>query len=453
MTLTDKKIQNLQGVVKKYASYKEGEIFKVPETNEYYQVVNSIDETTQALAVVPVDNIKGDNPDYNQTTIVVAGTQLVGKEGFGEEAWNSTKNVIEARSGMTPQVDDISDFYNSTAAKLEKEHGGGTISNMSGFSQSGPAVAKVAAEHQVPKITNFMDWAASSALYSKANPKGITAEEKAWLDQHATIYMDSTRDVTYLDGKNHGDIPYGKKYIVEGTGDPISDHDTAFPRIKGNGLDIDWYVKHGQFASGMTKEQVIKVARKKAKEAAKNWDIKDPSTWFNSTDYRFYLLRYVMTYGDFAVGPSQTELLSSYKKTVKELRSQLKTATGSKRISLREELLRAVAEKARLQAELKVQEIKDEIAQAKEALQADIRATRQAMYQIAEELTDSEVAELLSPYTMENLWDSQAEAQNLAEADAYQNRMMAFADKLDAAADNLIATDQEGAALFSTNNK
>ncbi|MGT2739745.1 hypothetical protein ACVRXB_10160, partial [Streptococcus pantholopis] len=174
MTLTDKKIQNLQGVVKKYASYKEGEIFKVPETNEYYQVVNSIDETTQALAVVPVDNIKGDNPDYNQTTIVVAGTQLVGKEGFGEEAWNSTKNVIEARSGMTPQVDDISDFYNSTAAKLEKEHGGGTISNMSGFSQSGPAVAKVAAEHQVPKITNFMDWAASSALYSKANPKGIT---------------------------------------------------------------------------------------------------------------------------------------------------------------------------------------------------------------------------------------------------------------------------------------
>ncbi|MEX2805099.1 hypothetical protein AB3329_08310, partial [Streptococcus sp. H31] len=66
---------------------------------------------------------------------------------------------------------------------------------------------------------------------------------------------------------------------------------------------------------------------------------------------------------------------------------------------------------------------------------------------------DSEVAELLSPYTMENLWDSQAEAQNLAEADAYQNRMMAFADKLDAAADNLTAADQEGAALFSTNNK
>ncbi|MEX2804042.1 hypothetical protein AB3329_02845 [Streptococcus sp. H31] len=140
MTLTDKKIQSLQDVVKDYASYKEGEIFEIPETNEYYQVVNSIDETTQALAVVPVDNSKGHNPDYSQTAIVVAGTQ----PGFTE----STKNAIEARSGMTPQVDDISDFYDSTAAKLEKDHGGGTISNMSGFSQSGPAVAKVAAAHQ-----------------------------------------------------------------------------------------------------------------------------------------------------------------------------------------------------------------------------------------------------------------------------------------------------------------
>ncbi|MEX2784070.1 hypothetical protein AB3331_02590 [Streptococcus sp. H49] len=74
MTLTDKKVQDLQDVVKKYASAKEGKIFQTPETNEYYQVVNSIDETTQALAVVPVDNSKGHNPDYSQTAVVVAGT-------------------------------------------------------------------------------------------------------------------------------------------------------------------------------------------------------------------------------------------------------------------------------------------------------------------------------------------------------------------------------------------
>ncbi|RFU52219.1 hypothetical protein DDV23_10865, partial [Streptococcus chenjunshii] len=196
MALTDEEIRDLQEIIKKESSTKEGEII-TDKKGRPYQIVNDVDETTQALAVVPVDNIKGDNPDYSQTAIVVAGTQ----PGFTE----STKNAIEARGKMTPQVDDISDFYDSTAAKLEKAHGGGTISNMSGFSQSGPAVAKVAAQHQVPKITNFMDWGASSSLYSKDNPKGITAEEKTWLDKHATIYMDSTRDVTYLDGKSHGD--------------------------------------------------------------------------------------------------------------------------------------------------------------------------------------------------------------------------------------------------------
>ncbi|AXQ78140.1 hypothetical protein DDV21_003130 [Streptococcus chenjunshii] len=213
-TLTDQNIQAIQNKVKKTlsdSSILDGEK-PLKAGGLKYEVIDSIDGTTQAIAVAPVIDGK---TDYSQTAIVVAGTQLIGKEGFGEEAWNSTKNVVEARSGITPQVDDISDFYDSTAAKLEKDHGGGTISNMSGFSQSGPAVAKVAAAHQVPKITNFMDWGASNSLYSKDNPKGITAEEKTWLDKHATIYMDSTRDVTYLDGKSHGDIPYGKKYIVE----------------------------------------------------------------------------------------------------------------------------------------------------------------------------------------------------------------------------------------------
>ncbi|RFU49944.1 hypothetical protein DDV22_11270, partial [Streptococcus chenjunshii] len=164
MALTHQDIQAIQNVTKNLCSDEtviKGDNIpvetlnsngKIVESNEY-EVIDKINGTTQAIAVAPVIDGK---TDYSQTAIVVAGTQLIGKEGFGEEAWNSTKNVIEARSGLTPQVDDISDFYDSTAAKLEKDHGGGSISNMSGFSQSGPAVAKVAAQHQVPKITNFM---------------------------------------------------------------------------------------------------------------------------------------------------------------------------------------------------------------------------------------------------------------------------------------------------------
>ncbi|AND78863.1 hypothetical protein [Streptococcus pantholopis] len=72
MTLTDKKIQNLQTVIKENVSLKEGTTFRIPKTNEYYQVVNSIDETTQALAVAPV--YSDGQVDYSQTAIVVAGT-------------------------------------------------------------------------------------------------------------------------------------------------------------------------------------------------------------------------------------------------------------------------------------------------------------------------------------------------------------------------------------------
>ncbi|MEX2804578.1 hypothetical protein AB3329_05610 [Streptococcus sp. H31] len=72
MTLTDKKIQNLQTVIKENVSLKEGTTFRIPKTNEYYQVVNSIDETTQALAVAPV--YSDGQVDYSQTAVVVAGT-------------------------------------------------------------------------------------------------------------------------------------------------------------------------------------------------------------------------------------------------------------------------------------------------------------------------------------------------------------------------------------------
>ncbi|AXQ78011.1 hypothetical protein DDV21_002445 [Streptococcus chenjunshii] len=76
MALTDAEVQKIQIKVKDNVDKQEGDIINIGTKSnpEYYQVVNGVDETTQALAVVPVDNIKGDNPDYSQTAIVVAGT-------------------------------------------------------------------------------------------------------------------------------------------------------------------------------------------------------------------------------------------------------------------------------------------------------------------------------------------------------------------------------------------
>ena len=74
---------------------------------------------------------------------------------------------------------------------------------MSGFSQAGPAVAKVAAEMKVQKITNFMDWGAWNSLTKNtADYRGISDEEFDYLNKHLHSYSDRGKDLTSWDG--HG---------------------------------------------------------------------------------------------------------------------------------------------------------------------------------------------------------------------------------------------------------
>lgn len=77
MALSDKEIQDLQGFTKSYVRLPEGKVFKIDDTGKYYKIVHCVDNTTQAMAVVPVDGLAGNNPNYKETTIVVAGTQPV----------------------------------------------------------------------------------------------------------------------------------------------------------------------------------------------------------------------------------------------------------------------------------------------------------------------------------------------------------------------------------------
>lgn len=134
------------------------------------------------------------------------------------------------------------------------------ISNMSGFSQAGPAVAKVAAEMKVQKITNFMDWGAWNSLTKNtADYRGISDEELAYINKHLHSYSDQGKDLTSWDGHG-GIIPYGKVFTVEG-----KHHNAGLPKIKGNRPDFEWYEKNGLFCSGMTEKQVKKIAKLKAK--------------------------------------------------------------------------------------------------------------------------------------------------------------------------------------------
>ena len=150
MALNDEQVQQLQTrVLKIIKNHYVGEDFSLKRGGQKYVLINEVNETTQAIAVAPLD--KEGKPDYSQTTIVVAGTQSPNNEN-NNHVTESVFNAILARNQLTEQTKDVREFYNQSLSKAKKMAGEGQkvdISNMSGFSQAGPAVAKVAAEMKV----------------------------------------------------------------------------------------------------------------------------------------------------------------------------------------------------------------------------------------------------------------------------------------------------------------
>ena len=206
MALNDEQVQQLQTrVLKIIKNHDVGEDFSLKRGGQKYVLINEVNETTQAIAVAPLD--KEGKPDYSQTTIVVAGTQDPDGD-INNHVIESGFNAATARVQLTEQTKDVREFYNQSLSKAKKMAGTGQevdISNMSGFSQSGPAVAKVAAEMKVQKITNFMDWGAWASLYKNSSDyKGISNEELAYLNKHLHSYSDQGKDLTSWDGHGGG---------------------------------------------------------------------------------------------------------------------------------------------------------------------------------------------------------------------------------------------------------
>ena len=437
MALTDENVQELQVDILKIIKKKdEGGVYET-SSGIRYKIINEVNETTQALAVAPLD--KEGEPDYTQTTIVVAGTQAPDGD-INNHVLESGFNAVTARVQLTEQTKDVREFYNQSLSKAKKMAGTGQevdISNMSGFSQAGPAVAKVAAEMKVQKITNFMDWGAWASLYKNSSDyKGISNEELAYLNKHLHSYSDKGKDLTSMDGHG-GIIPYGKVFTVEG-----KHHNAGLPKIKGNSPDFEWYEKNGLFCSGMTKSQVEKIVDKILSKSSIDNDYK--------TMARPELIRrYELEYGPFAPEPSKQDLIAINRKRIDELHASLKTSSGEKMISLREELVRTSAQTVQLQAEVYEQEIKDKIKSAKSSVENHIKELRDAAYTLAHNLSADEVEGLLSELSMSTAWNDGKEASTLASANSYMTTMTGIAGNLNKAADNIVAIDQKGAQIFT----
>lgn len=457
MTLSDEEVQNLQLGLKSKVREKPGKIIRyyINEEERYFQIVNSMDATTQAIAFVPVDDQKGNNPNYQETTIVVAGTQIPFEhlKYFDEQGyfWKkdfditfSFSNAIDSTVfGLTAQAKDIDKFYLDTQQKIKSKDKNGVISNMSGHSQAGPGVAYTASkyglkENRTIKVTNFMDFAAKKAV----DTGGISKEQVAYLNKNATIYRDSRRDVVNLDG-NGGAVPYGKTMMFEVVGDEDG-HSPRTPHMKGNALDIDWYYKHNRFASGMTEKQVRKIAEYKTKKILDYYKIKGN---YNLPEY--YVKKYLDNYGPFAPELTKQDLISLNIKQINELKTALKASSGSKTISLREELVRASAETAKLQAEVYEEEVKSKIESAKEKVSQKISSLKSEAYSIAHHLPSSEVEVLLSELSLDIAWNSVKESNTISAASDYKNKMSQISDNLNKVADRIIESDQIGAKIFS----
>lgn len=463
MTLSDQEIRRLQLGLKGNVKKNEGQIINVGTkvSPEFYQIVYRQDDTTQAMAVVPVDSKDGANPNYQETTIVVAGTQVPGEnfKELGDQPYFFKKNrdIVDSSeraffaSGafgifpgmLTPQADDIDMFYQITEEKIKSHNG--IISNMSGHSQAGPGVAYTASkyglkENRTIKVTNFMDFAAKKAV----DTGGISKEQVAYLNKNATIYRDSRRDVVNLDG-NGGAVPYGKTMMFEVVGDEDG-HSPRTPHMKGNALDIDWYYKHNRFASGMTEKQVRKIAENKAK---KLFTYFKPKLKDNYGLPEIYVKKYLDDYGPFAPELTKQDLISLNIKQINELKTSLKGSSGSKKISLREELVRVSAETAKLQVEVYEEEVKSKIESEKEKVSQKISSLKSEAYSIARHLPASEVEVLLSELSLETAWNSEKETITLTAASDYKNRMSQISDNLNKVADRIIESDQIGAKIFS----
>ena len=442
MELSHENIQKLHREVRTWKTINQGTTVTADDGMQY-EIINSENSVTEAIAVAPIVNNK---TDYSRTIVLTAGTQNKFnplKDSFGEIATTveSVSGAADAAygSGLSPQYAKMDEFFAETQKRLEdKGVKGGQIWYSSAHSQAGVPNAKLSVKYRVKEIVNYYDWGAKKSV----DTGHFTASDLKYLKKHAIIYSDSGKEFTGGDG-NGGAIPYGQVRLYEG-----KSHNIQTPYLKGNNYDFDKYIKKNKFVSGMTEKQVRKIAEYKAKTYKVNVAIANYGLEMDKVTPEYYVREYLKEYGDFAPEPSKQELLTLKRRRIDELHASLKTTTGSQMISLREELVRTSAQTAQLQAEVYEQAIKDKLANAKESVSQHITELRSAAYTLAHNLSGGEIEGLLSELSFELAWNTGIEATTLSSANSYQKEMTSIAGKLNKAADRIVEIDQKGSQIF-----
>ena len=503
MEVTHQDIQYLQKHTKDFSTDLTQIEIQNKDTGQKFQIIDRMEGVTQAIAVAPLD--ANGEPIVSQTIVTVAGTQPVFANPFSLDHWTSTYNAFGGGAygdGMTAQYEDIEAFYQRvqkiTEVDGKKLNQPVRIYAMSGFSQSTTPVVKVAADHNVPLVVNFTDWGAQAAL-DKGN---FTASDLNYINRHVTTYDANTKDTTIMDS-NGGRIPYANIISREGTQGlhlPSEDHTPAGFDIIGNKLNIEGYAKKGEFVSGMTPEQVRRVAKIRA-EQSPIWDKHDEayyiheyyekfppkignmldldwyakkgeffvgmtekqvrtaakikaeqSPFWDKHDEEYYVKEYKKIYGEFMPEARYKRLLTINHaiEKISSAQTKLSSLSGSQLISLRKDIVTAVADLAENQG----LEFEDQISQKmndyKQNIEGKVTSLRSIVYTTSIYLSDSEKESLLSNFTLDTFWDSGIESITLKEAASYKEKLSVFGSHIRQAATRLEEVDRQGSIQFSS---
>jgi hypothetical protein len=136
-------------------------------------------------------------------------------------------------------------------------------------------------------------------------------------------------------------------------------------------------------------------------------------------------------------------------KAVSGLQSQIGSASGGQKVSLRNELLETVAQDAELSAQDYVAKVKSFLSDSKDKVQKAVSDGREAAYNVAYYLDSYEVEALLADFQMQTFWDEGIESETNKAAHGFQTSLEQFSDTLRAISQRIQETDREGAAGFN----
>lgn len=135
------------------------------------------------------------------------------------------------------------------------------------------------------------------------------------------------------------------------------------------------------------------------------------------------------------------KLESEWDKKVKSLQKSISSSSGSKKIKLQEELARAVATKAKKTGEQYQIIVQTELEEEEDEISEMVKEVIDGARDIQRVLSSFDVESIIAPFKKENLWDSGVADENRNQTKKYAEKLSAFSEKLNKAADNITKYD------------